>query len=82
MNRIIRVQARPNYVLAVEFDDGVTGELSLADRLFGPMFEPLKDPDYFAKATIDAYGAVCWPNEADVAPDAIYRKIVSPETVS
>jgi hypothetical protein len=82
MNKIVKVQVKPGYVLAVEFDDGVSGEVSLADRLFGPMFEPLKDPEYFAKAAVDPFGAVCWPNEADIAPDALYRKIVSPETVS
>lgn len=75
MNRIVRVQAKPNHILAVEFDDGVAGELSLADRLFGPVFEPLQDPAYFAQVAVDPFGAICWPNGADLAPDAIYRQI-------
>lgn len=75
MNRIIKVRAKPGYVLELTFDDGVRGEISLADRLFGPMFQPLKDPDYFAQAAVDPFGAVCWPNGADIAPDAAYRAV-------
>lgn len=77
MRRVTHLETKSNYVLAVTFDDGTKGEISLADRLFGPMFEPLKDPDFFSQARIDAFGAVCWPNEADLAPDALYRKITS-----
>ena len=77
MRRVTHLETRPDYVLAVTFDDGTKGEISLADRLFGPMFEPLKDPAFFSQASIDAFGAVCWPNDADLAPDALYRKITS-----
>jgi hypothetical protein len=41
------------------------------------MFEPLKDPEFFAQARVDEFGAVCWPNDADLAPDALYRKIAA-----
>lgn len=76
MPRVVKVSALPNYTLALVFNDGVRGEVSLADRLFGPMFEPLKDPAFFARVSVDAFGAVCWPNDVDLAPDALYRKVV------
>ncbi|MBV1786942.1 DUF2442 domain-containing protein [Marinobacterium sp. D7] len=63
--------------MALAFEDGTQGEISIADRLFGPMFEPLKDPEFFALARVDEFGAVCWPNDADLAPDALYRKIAT-----
>lgn len=72
MRHVIRVQAEPDYVLQLVFDNGVTGKLCIKDRLFGPVFEPLKDPDYFRKVFVDEFGAVCWPNQADLAPDALY----------
>ncbi|GGX47214.1 DUF2442 domain-containing protein [Saccharospirillum salsuginis] len=75
MTRVVNVQAKPGYILDLTFDDGTRGEVDLCDRLFGPMFEPLKDPDYFAQVSVDEFGAVCWPNEADLAPDALYRKV-------
>tara|TARA_R110001583_G_scaffold39556_3_gene126523 strand:+ start:490 stop:726 length:237 start_codon:yes stop_codon:yes gene_type:complete len=77
MRRIIRVETQPDYVLTLVFDDGTQGQVSIADRLFGPMFEPLKDPLFFAQAKVDKFGAVCWPNNADLAPDALYKKIIS-----
>lgn len=77
MRRVTSVETRPEYILAVIFDDGTRGEVSLADRLFGPMFEPLKDPGFFAQAHVDEFGAVCCPNDADLDPDALYRKIAA-----
>ena len=75
MNRIVRVSAGPGYTLQVLFDDGTGGEVDLSARLFGPVFEPLRDPLMFARVRVDEYGAVCWPNGADLAPDALYRTI-------
>ncbi len=77
MNRIVRVSAGPGYTLHVLFDDGRSGEVDLSARLFGPVFEPLRDPLLFAQVRVDEYGAVCWPNGADLAPDALYRTISS-----
>ena len=77
MRKVVRVETKPEYILSLVFDDGTTGEVSIADRLFGPMFEPLKDPDYFSLASVDDFGAVCWPNNADLAPDALYKNIIN-----
>ena len=77
MNRIVRVSAGQGYTLHVLFDDGRSGEVDLSARLFGPVFAPLRDPLLFARARVDEYGAVCWPNGADLAPDALYLTISS-----
>jgi hypothetical protein len=75
MHRVIRVKPLPAYRLFVEFTDGVKGEVDLSNRLFGPIFEPLKDLDFFAQAVIDEFGVVCWPNGADLAPDALHEVV-------
>ncbi len=84
MYRVVRVRAGQGYTLEVVFADATSGTVDLSSRLFGPVFEPLRDPALFSQVRVDDYGAVCWPNGADLAPDALYRAISSsadPRTV-
>ncbi|HAY21118.1 MAG TPA: DUF2442 domain-containing protein [Desulfobacterales bacterium] len=75
MAKIIKAEVVGKYLLLIEFDDGLKGVIDLGARLFGPMFAPLQDEAFFAQVRVDEYGAVCWPNGADLAPDAIYRNL-------
>jgi hypothetical protein len=75
MHRIVKVKPAAGYILEIEFNDGTIGKVDLTDRLFGPMFEPLLDQNVFNQVRIDEYGAICWPNGADLAPDALYQTI-------
>ena len=77
MYRVTKVAALDGYRIYVEFADGVHGEVDLSERLFGSVFEPLKNEDLFAAVRVDNFGAVCWPNGADLAPDALYERLVS-----
>ncbi len=43
MIKVTSVEAKANYTLVLTFSDGLHGELCIKDRLFGVMFEPLKD---------------------------------------
>jgi hypothetical protein len=75
MSRATKVEPRPGYRLYVEFTDGVAGVIDLSDRLFGTVFIPLRDESLFSQVTIDQFGAPCWPNGADLAPDAIHERL-------
>lgn len=75
MPRVTFIRPLPGYRLRVRFDDGVEGTIALEDRLFGTVFEPLRDWELFRQATIDEFGAVCWPNGADLAPDALHERL-------
>ena len=77
MSRIVRVAALSGYRLHVDFDDGTTGEIEMADRLFGPVFEPLHDIAVFDRVFVDEFGAVAWPCGADLAPDGIYQRLTT-----
>ena len=58
--------------LFVAFSDGCDATVDLRPLLSGPVFEPLLDPDMFAKFTLDPVcKTVCWPNGADLAPEAL-----------
>ena len=39
--------------LRLTFEDGTVGEIDLADELWGPVFEPLKDSDLFTQVSVD-----------------------------
>ena len=39
--------------------------------LRGPVFEPVKNQEYFWKFILDGW-TVSWPNGADIAPEALY----------
>ncbi len=77
MEKVIFVKALENHRLQVKFSDGVEGIVDCKNTLYGSVFEPLKDPDFFAQVKIDDFGAVCWPNGADLAPDAMYDNLLT-----
>jgi hypothetical protein len=70
--RIVTVEPLEGYVLQLRFSDGSTRDVDLTDELWGPMFEPLRDPCLFRRVTVDTeLGTVVWPNGADVDPDVL-----------
>jgi len=72
--KILRMIVLPNYRLELTFVDGSHGTVDLSDISFTGVFEPLIDPDYFARATLEN-GVVTWPCGVDIAPDALHEKV-------
>lgn len=61
------------YSLEVTFSDGLIRQIDLEPELFGEMFEPLRDPNFFAQVIVDLeLGTVVWPNGADFSPKFLY----------
>jgi hypothetical protein len=56
------------FTLRLTFSDGYSGQIDLSSELWGPVFEPLKDPEVFRRFFV-AGSTVCWPNGADFAPE-------------
>ena len=75
---IVRVESAEHvrdYVIRVRFTDGTEGEVDLADELWGPIFEPLKDLQLFKSFTVNPdIHTVVWPNGADFAPEFLYER--------
>jgi hypothetical protein len=73
---VVDVKPEPDYRLFVRFKDGLAGWVQLPkDRLTGTL-SPLLDEHFFKQVFIDN-GAVSWPGEIDLAPDAMYADIAS-----
>ncbi|NTW84021.1 MAG: DUF2442 domain-containing protein [Chlorobiaceae bacterium] len=76
LNDIIRINYIENYTFHIIFDDGVQGDVDFSGYIEkGPVFEPLKDKNYFRKAFLEG-GTISWPNGADIAPESLYNKIL------
>ena len=70
---VIRATYRGDYRIELVFQDGVQATVDFAQWLDGPVFEPLRDREYFRRFFIDG-GTVAWPNGADIAPETLYEE--------
>jgi hypothetical protein len=71
---VIRARYESGFRIHFTFSDDVQGSLDLQGWLEGPIFEPLKDRNYFQRFFIDG-GTVVWPNGADIAPETLYEAV-------
>lgn len=63
-----------DFTVWVKFEDGTEGEIDLSSELWGPVFEPLQDVDFFRRVSVAEYGTIAWPNGADLAPEFLYDR--------
>jgi hypothetical protein len=81
--RIQRAEVKGPSQLWLQFNDGAEGLADIKPLLQGPVFEPLREPTYFASMELDKVcGTVVWPNGADFAPEALRALIAFPATNS
>ena len=71
---VVEVQPVPPMALRVRFADGTAGLVRFEVSHLTGVFEALKDPAVFIQARIEA-GAVTWPGDLDLAPDAMHAEI-------
>ncbi len=75
--RVTEVEALPGFRLRVAFADGLTGVVDMSRMVHSPkagVFAALADTSLFSRVRLD-YGAVTWPGELDLAPDAMHTAI-------
>lgn len=71
--RVVKAEVCGAHSLDLTFKDGTYKRVNLLPLLEGPVFEPLRDPKYFARVELDPVaGTVMWPNGADIAPETLY----------
>lgn len=73
VHTVVSVIVLEPYRLQLTFDDGFTKVVDLRPLLYGPVFEPLLDPQHFAEVNVDpVLGTIVWPNGADLSPEFLY----------
>ena len=73
--RILELNPRPEFRLFLRFDDGMSGEVDLTDLAGRGVFAAWTGSGVFDQARITEVGAVEWPGEIDLCPDALYMRL-------
>jgi hypothetical protein len=70
---VVQLGVLEDYRLRLTFDDGLTGDVDLSNLLdAGPVFQPLRDPRFFAQVYIDPQTrTVAWPGGIDLDPEGL-----------
>lgn len=77
MLEVVSADYLEGYRIRLRFNNGQEGVADLEDCLWGPMFEPLKDLSAFKRFSVsEVLHTLCWENDADLAPEFLYEKVV------
>ena len=78
MVRVTGARYVRDYVIWVQFADGVAGEVDLRDELHGEVFRPLRDKNLFRAVSVNPdWHTVAWPNGADLAPEFLHDAVTT-----
>jgi hypothetical protein len=66
------------YRIFLKYEDGTQGTINLEGELYGEMFVPLKNIEYFKKFQIQG-SSIAWENGADFAPEFLYEGVKAVE---
>lgn len=73
---VVKAKFIKDYVIQVEFNNGVSGEVDLKNELDGEMFEPLRNRKLFKSFKVDPIlHTIVWPNGADLAPEFLHDNL-------
>ena len=79
MVRLVEARYVRDYVIWLRFSDGLAGEVDLRDELDGPVFEPLRDIDFFQSVRLHPeLHTIVWLNGADFAPEFLHERVHVP----
>ncbi len=63
-----------NHSIEVTFEDSTSKTIDFSPLLYGEVYGPLKEPDYFKQVSLDNEACtITWPNGADFDPSLLYN---------
>jgi len=76
--KVKKAEYLEGYKLWIEFADGKSGVVDLTEELWGPVFEPLREPSTFRQVRVHPeLETLSWPNGADFAPEFLYKQVAA-----
>ena len=69
---VIKADYIKDYTILLYFNDGAKKTVNLESSLTGPIFQPLKDIEFFKDFSIK-FNTIEWKNGADMAPEYLYE---------
>ena len=73
--KIIEAVPRQDYKLFLRFENGVAGAVDLSALVGRGVFASWRQSGVFEQAKVTDMGAVEWPGEVDLCPDALYMQL-------
>lgn len=76
MIKIVKVEPASDFVLRLEFSDGMAGEYDLRPLVerATELTRPLGEPEFFSSVFLEL-GALAWRNGFELSPSAVYREL-------
>ncbi|MGH8497902.1 MAG: DUF2442 domain-containing protein [Methylococcales bacterium] len=71
---VTQAKYRGDYKVWLSFNDGAEGEIDLSSELYGEIFEPLRNKEFFKSFTLEGH-TLSWSNGADFAPEFLREQI-------
>jgi hypothetical protein len=73
--RIATAKALPGFHLQLHYDNGESGVVDLSSYVGRGVFVAWDLPGAFEQVAVTPEGAVEWPGEIDLCPDALYLRM-------
>ena len=75
MFRIIAAKPLGRYRVWLKYQDEIAGEVDLSHLAGRGVFKKWDEPDGFERLSIGSAGELCWGEDVDLCPDALYMKL-------
>jgi hypothetical protein len=74
--KVISAKYVDDFIIHFKFNNGVEKDINLKDELWGEVFEPLKDKNFFKNFKLNRW-TIEWGNGADFSPDFLLKKALN-----
>ena len=82
MERVVFAKALENYMLEIEFADGLRKVIDVRPFIGKGISAALQDEAYFREVTLEDGGGIAWPNGFDFCPNFLRDDVTAVHVVT